>query len=89
MATKEEIQSIIDDENVSADIKAAASQVLSEEFKGDEVAQKMIQLQQVLLGMGGTSVGAVDEDEVKEIVRETIEQDKISESDLDLCYKQK
>lgn len=89
MATKEEIQSIIDDENVSADIKAAASQVLSEEFKGDEVAQKMIQLQQVLLGMGGTSVGAVDEDEVKEIVRETIEQDKISESDLDSMLQAK
>jgi cobaltochelatase CobS len=82
MATKEEIQVILEDDNVSPEIKAMASKVLEEEFKGDEVAQKMIKLSQLFSGAGG-GVGAVDEDEVREIVRETIEKEKISEVDLD------
>lgn len=88
MATKEEVQLILEDENVSPEIKAMATKVLEEEFKGDEVAQKMIKLQQLLGGAGG-GVGSVDEDEVREIVRETIETDKISEGDLDSALQSK
>lgn len=90
MATKEQITEIIGDADLSPEIKAMGQAVLAEEFAGDEVAQKMIKLQQILGGTaGGAMVGAVDEDQVKEIVRETITDEKISEVDLDSSLQTK
>jgi hypothetical protein len=84
MSTKEQLVEIIGDDDLSPEIKAMGQSILEQEFAGDEVAQKMIRLQQILSGGSGMgAVGAVDEDQVKEIVRETISEDKISESDLD------
>lgn len=66
-------------------IQDLAKQKLSDEFQGDEVAQKMIQLSQIL---SATSSGAdIDEEEVRRIVREEIETDKISLNDLDETVK--
>lgn len=84
MSTKEQLAAIINDEDLSPEIKAMGESILEQEFAGDEVAQKMVQLSRLISGTGGSQmVGAVDEDQVKEIVRETINEDKISESDLD------
>lgn len=65
-------------------IQSLAKQKMQEEFEGDAVAQKMIQLSQ-LLGQAGS--GGVDEEEVKRIVREQIETDKITFDDLDDTIK--
>jgi cobaltochelatase CobS len=90
MSTKEQLTEIIGDADLSPEIKAMGQAVLAEEFAGDEVAQKMLKLQQILGGTaGGAMVGAVDEDQVKEIVRETITDEKISESDLDSSLQTK
>lgn len=83
MATKEQLAEIIGDDDLSPEIKAMGQTILEQEFAGDEVAQKMLQLKTIISGSAGGGVGAVDEDQVKEIVRETISEDKISESDLD------
>ena len=83
MATKEQLAEIIGDDDLSPEIKAMGQTILEQEFAGDEVAQKMLQLKTIISGSAGGAVGAVDEDQVKEIVRETISEDKISESDLD------
>jgi cobaltochelatase CobS len=66
-------------------IQSLAKQKMQEEFEGDAVAQKMIQLSQ-LLGQAGSGSG-VDEEEVKRIVREQIENDKITFDDLDDTIK--
>ena len=90
MATKEQITEIIGDADLSPEIKAMGQAVLAEEFAGDEVAQKMIKLQQILGGTaGGAMAAVVDEDQVKEIVRETITDEKISEVDLDSSLQTK
>jgi len=90
MATKEQITEIIGDADLSPEIKAMGQAVLAEEFVGDEVAQKMIKLQQILGGTaGGAMAAVVDEDQVKEIVRETITDEKISEVDLDSSLQTK
>ena len=90
MSTKEQLTEIIGDADLSPEIKAMGQAVLAEEFAGDEVAQKMLKLQQILGGSaGGAMVGAVDEDQVKEIVRETITDEKISEADLDSSLQTK
>lgn len=90
MSTKEQLTEIIGDADLSPEIKAMGQAVLAEEFAGDEVAQKMLKLQQILGGTaGGAMVGAVDEDQVKEIVRETITDEKISEADLDSSLQTK
>ena len=66
-------------------IESLAKQKMQDEFEGDEVAQKMIQLSQLLTQ---TSSGAdIDEEEVRRIVREEIETDKISLDDLDETVK--
>lgn len=83
MATKEQLAEIIGDDDLSPEIKAMGQTILEQEFAGDEVAQKMLQLKTIISGSAGGGAGAVDEDQVKEIVRETISEDKISESDLD------
>lgn len=82
--TKDELRDIAEKSNNPV-IKDLAKQKLSDEFQGDEVAQKMIQLSQIL---SATSSGAdIDEEEVRRIVREEIETDKISLSDLDETVK--
>jgi len=67
-------------------LKDLGSQAIQEQFEGDVVAQKMIQLSQ-LITSAGTSKGGIDEDEVKRIVREQIETEKISFDDLDATVK--
>ena len=81
---KEQLVDIID--NTDNDlIKNLAKQKVAEEFQGDEVAQKMIQLSQLL---SVQSQGAdLDEDEIRRIVRNEIETDKITLSDLDETVK--
>lgn len=66
-------------------IKAMAEEKIKEEFKGDEVAQKMIQLSQIISGMQlqNPNKNAVNVEEVKEIVKTVIENDKIKFNDLD------
>ena len=82
--SKEKLVDILDDTDNDL-IKSLAKDKIAEEFQGDEVAQKMIQLSQ-LLSM--QSMGAdIDEDEVRRIVRDEIQTDKITLSDLDDTVK--
>jgi siderophore synthetase component len=82
--TKDELKNI-SEKSKNPLIQSLASQKLKDEFKGDEVAQKMIQLSQLLTQV---SQGAnIDENEVRRIVREEIETDKISFDDLDETVK--
>ena len=82
--SKERLVDIVDDTDNEL-IKDLAKDKIAEEFEGDEVAQKMIQLSQ-LLSM--QSMGAdIDEDEVRRIVRDEIQTDKITLSDLDDTVK--
>jgi len=62
-------------------IKEMATEVVKQEFAGDEVAQKMIQLTQIMSAMKGGS--DIDEDQVKQIIRAQIEDEKISIDNLD------
>ena len=64
-------------------IKGLAKEKLVDEFKGDEVAQKMIQLSQIIAGQSTTQKGVIDVAEVKKIVKEQIEDEKISIDNLD------
>lgn len=66
-------------------VKDLAKKKMIEEFSGDIVAQKMIQLSQ-LLGQSGKGSN-IDEEEVKRIVRQEIETDKITFDDLDDTVK--
>lgn len=58
---------------------------MQDEFEGDVVAQKMIQLSQLL--SASQQSANLDENEVKRIVREEIETDKIKFEDLDDTIK--
>ena len=79
--SKEKLVDILDDTDNDL-IKTLAKDKIAEEFQGDEVAQKMIQLSQ-LLSM--QSMGAdIDEDEVRRIVRDEIQTDKITNKVLQL-----
>ena len=49
-SNKEELQKIINNPDLSPDIQAMGQEMLKTEFAGDEVAQKIITLQQVLSG---------------------------------------
>ena len=93
MSTKEQISSILNDPDVSDEIKAMGQQILEEEFKGDEVAQKLLALNRLIGGAGAPSTiseaVSINENEVKEIVREVIDEDKISESNLDAMLQAK
>jgi MoxR-like ATPase len=66
-------------------IESLAKQKMQDEFEGDVVAQKMIQLSQLLSQSQKSS--NLDENEVKRIVREEIETDKIKFDDLDETIK--
>lgn len=82
--TKDELLNFAENSNNTL-IQTLAKQKMQDEFAGDIVAQKMIQLSQLL----GQSVGSsnLDEEEVKRIVREEIETDKITFEDLDDTVK--
>ncbi len=68
--SKERLVDIVDDTDNEL-IKDLAKDKIAEEFEGDEVAQKMVQLSQ-LLSM--QSMGAdIDEDEVRRIIRDEIQ----------------
>jgi len=67
-------------------IQDLAKQKMQDEFEGDIVAQKMIQLSQ-LISQRTQQGSNIDEDEVKRIVREEIETDKIKFDDLDESLK--
>jgi cobaltochelatase CobS len=82
--TKDELKNI-SEKSKNPLIQSLASQKLKDEFKGDEVAQKMIQLSQLLTQIKSGS--NIDENEVRRIVREEIETDKISFDDLDETVK--
>ena len=62
-------------------IKQRAKQKMQEEFEGDVVAQKMIQLSQLLANRNqGMNL---DEKELKRIIREELETEKIKFENLD------
>lgn len=82
--TKNELLNIAE-ESTNPLIQSLAKKKMQEEFSGDIVAQKMIQLSQLLSQSEGGSV--IDEEEVKRIVREEIETDKITFDDLDDTVK--
>ena len=84
--SKEELKGIAED-STNPTVIEMAKQKMKQDFQGDEVAQKMIQLSQILSqsSQGGTS--DIDEKEVVRIVKDTIETDKISINDLDASVK--
>jgi cobaltochelatase CobS len=82
--TKKDLMDVVSETNNPL-IRELAQQKMQEEFEGDVVAQKMIQLSQ-LLGSRDTNA-SLDENEVKRIVREEIETDKIKFNDLDETIK--
>ncbi len=81
--TKEQLLETI---NTSSNQKVVelAKKRLATEFQGDEVAQKMIQLSQLL---ASKKTNNLDENEVKKIVRDLIEDEKISIDNLDSSVK--
>lgn len=92
MATnKEELKKIVENESLSPDIQAMGQEMLKTEFSGDEVAQKLLLLQQIVSGQGQAAsfAAGVDEDEVKTILRQTLEEEKISEDELDAVLQAK
>ena len=81
--TKKELLDIADTTD-NAVVQEMLQKKLKDEFEGDVIAQKMIQLSQLLSGAGTSNL---DEDEVKRIVREEIETEKISFDNLDDTIK--
>jgi cobaltochelatase CobS len=87
MQSREELEKIVADTTLSQATRDRAASILANEFAGDEVAQKMIQLATLLQGGGGGSPASVDKDEVEDIVRSVISEDKIAYDDLDTDLK--
>jgi hypothetical protein len=87
MQSREELEKIVADTTLSQATRDRAASILANEFAGDEVAQKMIQLATLLQGGGGGSPASVDKDEVEDIVRSVISEDKIAYDDLDADLK--
>jgi hypothetical protein len=87
MQSREELEKIVADTTLSQATRDRAAAILANEFAGDEVAQKMIQLASLLQGGGGGSAASVDKDEVEDIVRTVISEDKIAYDDLDADLK--
>lgn len=81
--TKKELIDIADSTDNPV-IQEMLQKKLKDEFEGDVIAQKMIQLSQLLSNAGTSNL---DEDEVKRIVREEIETEKISFDNLDDTIK--
>jgi cobaltochelatase CobS len=82
--TKKELMDIAS-ETDNPMLQQLAKKKMEDEFEGDVVAQKMIQLSALL--SGNQKASNLDEDEVKRIVREEIETDKIKFDDLDDTIK--
>jgi hypothetical protein len=82
--TKKELMDIVAD-NDNPFIQDLATKAMQDQFEGDVVAQKMIQLSQLL--NASQQSANLDENEVKRIVREEIETDKIKFDDLDDTIK--
>jgi cobaltochelatase CobS len=82
--TKEQL-SQIEQESDNELIKDLAKQKLADEFQGDEIAQKMIKLSQILALQSQKQV--LDEDKIRRIVRTEIETDKITLDDLDTTVR--
>jgi len=82
--TKKELMDIVS-ETDNPMLQELAKKKMQDEFEGDVVAQKMIQLSALLSTTQKAS--NLDEDEVKRIVREEIETDKIKFDDLDDTIK--
>jgi cobaltochelatase CobS len=87
MQSREELEKIVADTTLSQATRDRAASILANEFAGDEVAQKMIQLATLLQGGGGGSPASVDKDEVEDIVRTVISEDKIAYDDLNADLK--
>lgn len=83
MQSREDLEKIVADVTLSQATRDQASKLLADQFAGDEVAQKMIQLAKLLTPSGGGSGGNVDKSEVEDIVRDVIKSDKIDFDDLD------
>jgi cobaltochelatase CobS len=83
--TKKDLMDIVS-ETDNPMLQELAKKKMEEEFEGDIVAQKMIQLSQ-LLSNSNKPNSNLDENEVKRIVREEIETDKIKFDDLDETLK--
>lgn len=82
--TKKELLDIADTSDNPV-VQEMLQQKLKDEFEGDIIAQKMIQLSQLLTTAGNSNL---DEEEVKRIIREEIETEKISFDNLDDTVKQ-
>ena len=87
MQSREDLENIVANTNLSQATRDQAAKILADQFAGDEVAQKMIQLAKLLQPSGGGSGGNVDKSEVEDIVRDVIKSDKIDFDDLDLDLK--
>lgn len=68
-------------------VKLMAKEALKDEFQGDEVAQKMIQLSQLMAMNKNPSSQPLDESEIKRIIRDEIETEKISLDNLDATVR--
>jgi len=68
-------------------IQNLAKQKMQDEFEGDAVAQKMIQLSQLIGQRNNNSNSNFDEAAIKKIIRDEIETDKIKFDDLDVTIK--
>ena len=85
--TKDRLEEIV----TSSDnplVRQIASEKLAEQFEGDEVAQKMIRLSQLL---GGTGRGGMDlnEEALKTLIKQEIESTKFGINNLDSLVKAK
>ena len=87
MQSREDLENIVANTNLSQTTRDQAAKILADQFAGDEVAQKMIQLAKLLQPSGGGSGGNVDKSEVEDIVRDVIKSDKIDFDDLDSNLK--
>ena len=87
MQSREDLENIVANTNLSQATRDQAAKILADQFAGDEVAQKMIQLARLLQPSGGGSGGNVDKSEVEDIVRDVIKSDKIDFDDLDSNLK--
>ena len=87
MQSREDLENIVANTNLSQATRDQAAKILADQFAGDEVAQKMIQLAKLLQPSGGGSGGNVDKSEVEDIVRDVIKSDKIDFDDLDSNLK--
>lgn len=85
---KEKLESIA----VNSDnelVRQIASEKLAEQFEGDEVAQKMIKLSQLLGGGSGSGGMDLDEEALKNLIKEEIESTKFGIDNLDALVKAK